>query len=350
MRPTLFRLHRYLGLAFALLWALQAATGVMLAFHWELEDFALPQTAAPFDPAGLSDRIRALQKERAPGEVTSVYAAPGTENQFDILIATNRGTDAVRVDGAGAVLRDLPLDYDFDRAGVLAFVVVLHQSLFAEPYGRWLIGISGLVLLSNALLGLKFAWPQRGRWREALLPLARTGRRFATWHRALGLWLVIPAFLAVTTGALLAFQGPLRDSLGARISPPDIGATSGQGEVSPADAIRTALATYPGSHLAVIYMPSKNEPWYGVRVRQPGEWRRAYGTTTVFVDARYGRVLAKHDAFEAPLPLAVMDAAYPFHTGEALGMAGRILAFAVAVSLAIMVVLGLVMWATRKRA
>jgi hypothetical protein len=53
MKRALRSVHKYLSLTMAAMWLLQAATGVLLVFHWELDDWAVSDgqgadpTAAP---------------------------------------------------------------------------------------------------------------------------------------------------------------------------------------------------------------------------------------------------------------------------------------------------------------
>ncbi len=110
-----------------------------------------------------------------------------------------------------------------------------------------------------------------------------------------------------------------------------------------------ALAQFPGSALSGVTMPSAGSPWYRIRVRQPGEWRRVYGTTVVYVAAANGRVLRTEDALQAPAKTAFMSNLYSVHTGEALGTAGRVLVFGVALWLLAMLMLGVGLWSARRR-
>src|SRR5262249_43066181 len=154
-----------------------------------------------------------------------------------------------RVDGAGRILRERPLDHDFANTGLIQAAVILHQSLFAGDTGRSLIGLSGLLLLTNLGLGLKLAWPANGQWRRALTPI-RARSSMATiysWHRALGLWLTLPASVLITAGVLLAFDSSIEHWLHADLDPPELAAAPAltSQTISPAQALTTALQRYP---------------------------------------------------------------------------------------------------------
>ncbi|MDB5366654.1 MAG: hypothetical protein JWM77_2581 [Rhodospirillales bacterium] len=348
------RIHRTASLACAALWLLQAITGVLLVFHWELDDLALRARAdPPLDIAAVGAQLTELQQANAQDRVASLYASGGRTGRFDVLIERRDGTtDAVRIDGAGTILRSAPYDHDYFRAGLFQFVTVLHQTLFLHDAGKMFIGVSGVLLLSNLLLGLRLAWPRAGQWRRVLRPPALRGAvatRYG-WHRALGLWLAAPAIVLVLVGCLLAFDDTVEAWLGADRASPTLSAAAAPRSVTPADAIATAMARYPGATLASVSLPSDTAPWYRVRVRQANELRRVFGRTSIFVDLRDGRVLLDQAAEDATLGTRIFEALYPLHTGEAGGTAGRVLVLLLGLWLATMIALGLSLWLARRAA
>jgi len=354
VKQLIRKIHRYLGLTMLSLWVVQALTGMLMVFHWELDDVSIRAEHRPLDVARLGERIDALARERPRHVVTSVYPTAGAADRYDIYIENEAGaTDAVRVDGAGMVLRERPLDHDFTHTGLIQAAVVLHQSLFAGDLGRSLIGLSGLLLLTNLVLGLKLAWPAMGQWWRALRPAkgARTPTAtFYSWHRALGLWLALPASVLITAGILLAFDSSLEHWLGADAAPPGLSNPPPLVSlpIAPALALATALQRYPRSTLSGMRLPTKDEPWYRIRVRQPNEIRRVFGTTVIYVSAADGEVLADESAFSAPLARRFMDILYPIHTGEFVGIAGRVTALAIGTWLVTMLSLGFCLWWSRR--
>jgi hypothetical protein len=207
MRGLLRKTHRYVGLTLAVFWGMQALTGVLMVFHWELEDASFERSSINLNQIGA--RVDALRSADARWTVTSVYPTGGMAGYFDVFLSNGSGqTDSVRVDGAGRVLERKPLDYDYRRAGLLRAATELHQSLFAGHRGRLIVGVSGLVLLGNLVLGIKLAWPRLNQWRGALrVPGGLRGAaRLYAWHRALGLWFAIPAVILLVAGCCLAFD------------------------------------------------------------------------------------------------------------------------------------------------
>lgn len=349
--------HRYVGIAFAALWLMQGLTGALLVFHWKLDDWSVAGPAGPLDVPALS-RALGGYAARYPGHtVAAVYASGGERGRFDVVLNRPDGrNDVLRVDGRGTVLRLRPDNYDWLHIGPYQIATYLHQTLFAGTTGQWLLGASGLVLLLNLAVGLKLAWP-RGRWRQALWPAAamRTpaGRLWGL-HRALGLWLAVPAMLIVALGVCLAFRGPLAALINDPPPQPRLAAAEAiparARPVTAAEAIDTAFGRYPASALAALILPTAQSPWYEVQVQQPGEWRRTDGLTTVDVSSHDGRVLADFNAEHGPLAKRMLDSLYALHTGFAGGILLRSLALLLGVWLAVMIALGLMLWSTRRAA
>ena len=355
MKRKLRLLHKYLSLTVAALWLMQALTGALLVFHWELDDWAVAGPQRHLDPVRFGAFLENLQATHSRQTVKSVYASGGLPGRFDVLMSDPGGaTDVLRVDGEGAVLRQRPWDHDYGHIGWLQFATYLHQTLFMHTAGNWLIGLSGVLLLSNIVLGLSLAWPRAREWARALMPV-RAGAPAAkvySWHRAIGLWLAIPALLLVSAGTIRAYDDPLADHFeDTRPAPTEatVAAEPASAGASVAEALSTALHLYPGSTLAALELPGAHAPWFAVRVRQAQDLRRVFGTTIVYVSSRSGRVLGNYDARSTPLKTRLWDAVYALHTGEIGGIVGRCLVAIVGMWLSVMIGLGLSLWFLRRR-
>jgi uncharacterized iron-regulated membrane protein len=354
LNSSLRRIHRYLALALAVFWLSQALTGLVMVFRWELDDAFLPAPEVPLDVDALGARIAAIEAGPPARTVYLLYATGGMEGRFDLYVRDADGTsDVVRVDGAGNVLRTLP-NGDIVHGGFIQAAASLHQTLFAGDTGKLVVGASGLLLLTTIAMGLVLAWPARaGQWRAVLMPRAAkpgAARRYA-WHRATGLWFAVPAIVLVTAGMLMTIESSLERWLGQDAPPPELSAVAAPSAdpIGPAAALRTALQRFPASELSGAYLPSSDQPWYRIRVRQPDERRRVYGTTVVYVAADDGRVLVAQDAFNVAPARRFLDALYPIHTGEYAGFPGRLVVLASGAWLLAMLTLGLGLWWIRRR-
>jgi uncharacterized iron-regulated membrane protein len=361
MKRTVRLAHKYLSLTMAALWLLQAVTGALLVFHWELDDSGVPGSQQPLNPHKLNAALVQLETTRPGQHVTAVYTSGGLPGRFDVVISNANGArDALRVDGEGTVLRERPWDHDYAHIGAFQIATYLHQTLFLHTTGNWIIGLSGILLFSNICLGLYQAWPRAGQWIRALSPFSQgssAGRqvppwyRTYHWHRALGLMIAPFVLLLVLAGVVRAFDAPLGSRFEAARPPPTAISATPLLRLQPptlANVISSALALYPGSNLAGVEYPDSDSPWFAVRVTQVNDVRRYFGTTIVYISNRDGRVLANYDARSMPPSVRVWDAIYALHTGEIAGVPGRCLALLVGVSLSVLIGLGVSLYFLRR--
>lgn len=345
--------HRWLGLVVGAVWLLQALTGVALVFSRPLDDLALGASGRPADMAAVDAASRAILSAYPGGRIVEYLPSGGAPGQMDVLVKPLRGvTQVVRIDAAtGAVLRRRDWAGAPGGPTLVRTILLLHKQLWAGAVGKSLIGASGLVLAGNILAGLRLAWPRPGRWKAALTPGRERSAPMAAlrWHRAVALWLAPLALVTALTGAGMAWSGALQAAFGAPPPRPPLSSVRSQGPlIPPSRAVAAALARYPDASLADIATPSKAAPWYLVRLRRPGEWRRVFGASLVYVDARTGAVLMARDAFSQPLAGRVIDSFYPLHTGEWAGWPGRVAMLCVGLWLASTTVLGLNLWRVRR--
>jgi len=344
LRRNLLKAHRWLSLGAAVFWLLQAITGILIVFHWEITDAGIAGAHRPTDLAAIERRIDTLV---APGGgAGSIWTAAGAADRYNIYYEDAEGADrSVRIAGDGTVLHT-PRP---DEQSVMGFLIGFHHDLLGS-WGSWIVAISGILLCSNLILGLIAAWPKRGTWRLALKPATRgpAAARLYTWHRALGLWVAVPALVIAATGTMLKFEDGLGGLIGAE--PVTLPANPPAGEsVGFAAAARAGLAAIPGSTLTQVAWPKPDDATWRVRVRAPGEIRRAYGGSFVLVDANSGKVRGIFPAAEAAPANAFMSALFPIHTGEAGGVAGRVLSIAIGLWLVTMIVAGTLLWFKRRK-
>jgi len=355
MRDAFRIAHRYLSLTVAALWILQALSGAYLLFHRDIDDWTVGASGRPADPAAIARAIADLEHRPPGGHVIQYFASAGAAGQVDLLVdRPDSDRQVVRIDGAtGAPLRESAWEHPRLDVTPSRLVFLFHKEFLAGPLGDAFVGTSGLLLLGNLVMGLRLAWPARGRWRAALWPGRARSPAMAVlgWHRAIALWLAPLGLLTALTGALLAWTPALERATHAAPPPPPACRTAvpGVAFVDSARAERAAVGAFPRAAVAVVTTPSPAQPCYRVQLRQPGELRRVYGTSIAWVDARSGAVLGRWDALSAPWPARLLASLYPIHDGEWAGLATRLVALAIGAWLATTASLGLTLWWTRRQ-
>ena len=341
VRSSVVRFHRWLGIVAAVFWLVQAATGIFAVFHWEIDDATV---AGPRRPTNF-ERIQ--QNVPRWGSVGSIWTSAGAADRYDVFLSDR----VLRIDGEGNVLRARRDSELFADGGLANTIIEIHHELLGGDTGKTIVGISGILLFTNLLAGIVVAWPRRGQWRRAVVPWPASTpiARLYSWHRALGLWVSIPALLLVSAGVMMAFEETTEKWLGAAPveappHPPSLSAGVGM-----VDAIRIAQSRYPQSVVSGIGFPSEEQAAWKITLKQQGERRRAYGKTRVFVSANDGSILADFDALRASGGRTMADNLFALHTGEIGGTPGRIFVLLFGLWLITMIVLGLNLWLKKLR-
>lgn len=342
---SILAIHRWLSLGAAIFWLLQALTGIAIVFHWEITDAQLSSAYPATDLRAIERRIAALAAEDG-SKPTTLWTTGSGGDRYNLYLEGKDGESrSVRVLGDGAVI-DRPRD---DENRLMGFLVDFHHDLLGS-WGSWIVAISGLLLCSNLILGLVAAWPKRGTWRRALAPTQKgpPAARLYSWHRALGLWAVLPALVIAATGTLMKFEDGVGNMIGAKgVELPAIPRT--QAAIGFAQAAKAAIDAVPGSSLTQVVWPKDGDATYYIRVNAPGEIRRAYGDTRVLVDANNGMVREVFPIADAEPARAFMSTLFPLHTGEAGGIIGRLLSIAIGLWLVTMIVAGVLLWLKRRK-
>jgi uncharacterized iron-regulated membrane protein len=85
-----------------------------------------------------------------------------------------------------------------------------------------------------------------------------------------------------------------------------------------------AQQRFPAARWSRLTLPKGAQGPVEVRLLRPGELRETTGYTRVRLD-RQGRVLERYDPLQAPGGNRLIDAVFPLHSAEALGLAARAL-------------------------
>ena len=351
-RSALVTAHRWLSLCFAGFWLLQAVTGLLIVYHWEIGDAATSGMHQPTDFAALERSIAQIAPPGGPRTPTSLWVSAGLPDRYNLSLAGPADASvSLPLAGDGTVLQRA----DGGMPAAMDTLVLLHQRLLAGETGEWIVGISGILLASNLVLALFVAWPRgqqrSGQWQRAIRPVRRgpPAARSYSWHRAVGLWAALPAIVLILSGTLLRFEHGVGQAIGAEARSIEARPQGpGQAQIGLARAVAIAQTAIPGGRFTAADWPTAEDATWRLRLLEPGEMRRAYGTSMVYVDAATGTVRAAVPASGLPAAQSFMNGLFPVHTGEFDGGVGRVLVAALGLWLAAMIVLGVQLWWRRR--
>jgi uncharacterized iron-regulated membrane protein len=368
LRPLAMRLHRWVALGLGTWFALLGLTGTFLVWHGDADRALNPQWFAPQQrcaavsatPVATSLAIFARE---APGGVATQVMAPVTPGAAFVVWQKPVGEGPRRqhfIDAnCGQYLgwRDWGA-VRFDRAHFVPAMYELHRSLLSKEAGHVAVGFAGLLLLFVAITGALTAWPRHGTraaWKRTLTIKHDAGshRRWYDLHRAGGMWLLLFLLLMSVTGAYLCFPKQGR-ALVATLMPTSP-ATLSEAEppaTSPADPdalVRHAQSLWPDTQWTRVQIPADAAQGYDVRLLQGDELRADTGDTRVRMSAT-GEVVDVRDPLRAPAGDTLLSWLFPLHSGEALGLVGRLAWTVFGLAPVLLFATGLWLWLKRRRA
>jgi len=354
MKSILLTVHRYISLAMVLVWILQGITGTMMVFKKEIMGLNFKTSHEKIDFSEVEKSLELMVSSNEKSRIPFVYASDNNFNNLNVYFVDKRDSwSLIRMDAKGSILRTLPSNPEVMDAGFFELVLELHVKRFSGEIGKFIISISGILLLTNLLIGLKLAWPGRGTWLRSFKltekPIGRTG--VYKWHRTLGLWFIFPAIIIIGAGTLMIWEDDLENIFGPNMPAPHITQITPSPEkhfISMTKAIEIAQSLYPLAKVSFWTMASNQEPYYKVRLLQEEELPTTQGMTTLYIDAIEGKILANYNALKSPTGVKFLNSFYPIHNGEFLGIMGRIIVFLVGIWLTLMIVLGISLWWVKK--
>lgn len=354
LRPTLLKLHRWLGLAFAALLLMQAVTGSFLTFRGEIERIIHPSivvtptgTRAPLQV--LLDTVRAAHPEYGISRAN--------------LSADYEGVVLFRLapmgEGALRLVAVDPYRNRIVRDGTIGhwpgeILLHLHEELVAGHTGKTIVGLGGLALLFLGLTGLVVWWSGLRRLRSGFRMILYAGAdpAWRSLHRVIGATAALCLIFLATTGALMVWKEVFRDGLrlfGPVIEKPTPKVLEETDRLLlPVDRLVTqAQASYgnmplqqlrfPGGHgrVVVVLLESKSSA-------RPGAMAQIY------YNAYTGEELDRYVAGELPAGNEAVDWLYPLHTGEFGGIPGRLFVLLSGFALIFLCGSGAWLWLSRR--
>ncbi|HET9335497.1 MAG TPA: PepSY-associated TM helix domain-containing protein [Sphingomicrobium sp.] len=210
LRATWLQVHKWIGLALAILIIPISLTGSALVWHDWLDAQIEPQRHASYGEATMppsayaasakrviaaDERIASIRfdAESGPVVVTATRQLPaGSSGRPERTNVWLNPTNAVVIDKASA------------SSGLVQVMHVLHGSLMVPGWGRTIVGWVGVFMFLSCLTGLWLWWPLTGSFRSGL-KWKRRKTVNANLHYFSGFWILIPLAMLSLTGAWISF-------------------------------------------------------------------------------------------------------------------------------------------------
>jgi len=355
LRRWVQRIHLATTLFFGVFIVLEILSGTLLMFKPELEALLHPKLyhVTPGPTVTIAEALKHIQASNPTFKVDGLDTPVKTGNVYRFY---NQDYTALHVDpGTGQANgldngRDIldwlfDLHYSFfmpgDRPG--------PESPFSETWGRFSVGVIGVLLVLMLLTGLVLWWPGI-KSRGSAFKLRRNNR-FA-WnysiHKLIGVIVAVP--LLVITLVMLPYSfGDYSKPVLAflqipRIPYPETSSSTSTGKPLSLDELgKKAEALLPGSRLISVYTydsERSQDPSLPVNVTLTAGYDGALGTgdwggnVNVQLDRYSGKVLAFQDTREFPFLAQAIDGQLwmGIHMGTWGGWTTRILEFVISIA------------------
>ncbi|MBC6608638.1 PepSY domain-containing protein [Hymenobacter sp. BT188] len=356
LKQAIRKLHLWLGLASGLVVFIVSITGAIFVFQEEIREATEPWLKVPVaaTPALPPSHLQATMLRNHPG-LTSPWLMYMGPDRSAIVYGTDKagGSYAAFVDPyTGQELHYKNLKRDF-----FTIVQEIHMYLLLPvAVGEWVVGIGVLIFVVMLITGMVLWWPKRKKDRHRSFTIkwnSRWRRVNYDLHNVLGFYTASIALVIALTGLVMSFEW-VRDSVylaantGSNFpkekTPPKVTAQPSTAPDQPLidqfyAQIRRDSPTAQMLYVAAPVAP--DQPAYSI----------AYRTSLLYShrDEYYfhpttGQLLKAIPDAGKSRGQKLIDANYDIHTGQILGLGGKIIAFLVSLIAASLPVTGTLVW------
>lgn len=114
-------------------------------------------------------------------------------------------------------------------------------------------------------------------------------------------------------------------------------------------AVKVADRVFPDAITRWVATPEGRDGVYAIEKRQPGEANQRRPRSKIWLDQYSGQVLKKEDPKNFTAGETLLNLMWPLHSGEALGLPGRILWCILGFSPLLLYITGLLRWQQKRR-
>lgn len=409
MRELWTVVHRWMGLTVALFLIVAGATGAVISWDHEIDEWLnadlmhTPGRGALQSPLVLADAVQAndaraevsymtlgLEEGHAASFLVRPKVDPATGQAF-VLDYNNVFVDPVTAQITGQ--RDSK-SLALSKRNLMPWLRHLHESLHmpafwgSDRWGFWLMGGVALMWLIDSFVALYLTLPVRAaqrlrtadagtgrapraswwrRWQPAWVVRWRAGGYKLNFdlHRAGGLWvwgiIIVVSFTSFSLNLYREVFYPVMSTISTTtpgpyetLQPAPYGSFITP-KISFAQAIE--IAQREGERLNFEQSPGGiwyggDFPFYNVSFFNPSDELGAMGMglSNIYVSAETGEVLGSHRPWHGTAADVFVQLQLPLHSGRILGMPGRIMMSVMGLMVVMLSVTGIVIWERKRRA
>jgi uncharacterized iron-regulated membrane protein len=362
-----FTVHKWLGIALGLWFALVGISGSLLVFEEPIDAWLNPELlSTPSRGAWLPPETIVEVARSSPGlagvERVRLPMAAGEVYRLQLRAAPSRGGRQERVEATfdpvtGKLLGMRGTEtLGVDRRHLLKSVYEFHRNVLLGTVGSNIVGIAGFALLASVVTGLVLAIPKkRSGWARVVWVNLRASatRVFFDVHRSVGSVFLVLLLLTTITGATLVYLNYVRDlvSVFSKVATfPTIPWVPGSREdVAPfKHVVDTVRNDFPDRTITEIHLPLKATAGYLFYLHRAGDEYRL-GDTIVWAHPVTGELLVERSDRTRNAGETLMHWLFPLHSGTAFGTPGMIAMCLTGLTPLLLVATGLWVWLRKRR-
>ncbi|MEC4748533.1 PepSY-associated TM helix domain-containing protein [Methylomicrobium sp. Wu6] len=369
-RKLWLKVHLWLGLLFGAYLAVIGLTGSILVFHDEIDEWLTPELMTVEPPSETSAyrslaAIIAASSAAMPSDAQQAFAAyprnakaafrlryavpiPGGATEF-----WETTVDPYRAKFIGKRLR-WSSEETFPETFV-DFVFFLHYSLFLGDSGELIVSLIGVLSILSMLTGLIVWWPLTGKWRQALTIKVKASAERLTFdlHKTAGVYSAMVLLPVLFSGIYITepnyvvpvveLFSPATYRYWFQSTPIESVPSLGM-----ADAVAIADRLYPSGRTHFIYGATQPTSTFTVCKNDVEQTGSLIHRRCVVIDRYSGTVLDVDDPTAGTAGEVLTHWQWPLHSGQAFGMAGRVMVCLSGLACVLLFGTGIVRWRHKK--
>ncbi len=367
VKAVIGKIHLYLGLLLGAWFVLVCVSGSIIVFEEELDRLLHPEFFELGGDEGNSARRPAMPLSRVLVEVRQAY--PDLTPQRIIFRHAPNGPYLIWLhDPADEAWLTPRYEVAFDQyagksiglrsgANPVRLIWQFHIDLLMGEVGKTILGVSAVLLLVSCLTGLVLWWPRRTKVRQAFAIKrgARGHRLNMDLHRVTGIYLLLPLAIATFTGIVIIWPQYTFPVLEAFLDIPERRVpeqrTVNARWRADIDGLKVRVRELlPNGQLAWVAIPSEDRPFYHFSVRSFSNGHPR-GRSYARFYADNGALHSHASTYRSTLGYQIRwEWLVPTHSGDILGVPGKIAMLLAGLSPVVFIATGLVIWRNKRKA
>ncbi|QES93004.1 PepSY domain-containing protein [Empedobacter brevis] len=359
MKKFFIFLHKWLGLFTGIIIFIVAITGAIFCFQDELKDALFSYRKIEVSHQSFiqpSQIIQNVQKKNPKHQVLRVMYMDKNRSTVVMTKDDKKESYFIYVNPySGQILHQENMKQDF-------FLVIqyIHMNLLLGEIGKNIIGFSTIIFIIIIISGLILWWPKKKKQTKNALTIkwsAKWKRVNYDLHNVLGFYAFSIAIIVALSGLAFSFK-PVRNSysqivnLGKSYLNEEKGYVYHPTEIlennfsSVDKAYQYSLKNSPTAAMHWIYLPVPDKNPLAIRAYHKS--LRYYSVDEYQFDSEKFQVSQLMDK-DLSNGKKFSNAMYDIHTGQILGLLGKLLAFTSSLIVASLPITGFLIWRNKKR-